>query len=126
MTTASLSAVWKKCVRDSYYFVGLIACMSLLSSLLFIFQFFPPQFDDAGNMVDVAMYQKRGFSGIIDQVNAPGPAGFMWASLGASITHDALVGARLSMWLGWLLLVTGYMLTDAKQAGKYPVVGFLL
>jgi hypothetical protein len=127
MRARSLPAAFvQKTIRNSYYFVGLMGCLSLISSLFFIFRCFPPKFDDAVNMVDVMMYLRRGFGGIVDQVNAPGPVGFMWAAMGASIANNALFGARLSMWFAWLLLLTGYMLVEGKTGGRYPVVGFLL
>jgi 4-amino-4-deoxy-L-arabinose transferase-like glycosyltransferase len=88
-----------------------LGVISLLSALLFIFSCPTPVFDDLANMRDIQRYAADGVnaSTLATHVNPAGPAGYIWAAvLAQAIAHLAgfplLTGARLAVWLAWLLL----------------------
>jgi 4-amino-4-deoxy-L-arabinose transferase-like glycosyltransferase len=88
-----------------------LGVLSLLSALLFISTCPTPVFDDLANMRDIQRYAADGVNGstLAAHVNPAGPAGYIWAAvMGQAIAHlsglPLLTGARLTVWLGWLVL----------------------
>jgi hypothetical protein len=107
--------------NKSLQFVILVGVLNLVSSVLFLFLWNRPVYDDQYNISDVRTYAKEGVSvlTIRTQKNPPGPVGFIW--MGSAVRlfgDDELFDARIAVLSSWIILVVGLLL--AARRSEFP------